>query len=665
MCGLTGCWTKKADVTLHASVQTMSATLNHRGPDAAAIWVDESHGIGLGHRRLKVIDLSENGAQPMHSACNRYVLVFNGEIYNHHRLRAELEECGLAPIWRGHSDTEVVLAAISSWGIEHAISKLIGMFAMAVWDCLEKKLHLARDRVGEKPLYYGWCNSAFLFGSELKALKKYPNFSNEINRQALTLYLRHMVIPAPLSIYRGIYKLQPGCLLTLGLDEASMRTDELVLQAPFSYKSLHLRQYWSLHEVAELGQTSLITDEKEALQLLETKLRESIKMQSIADVPTGAFLSGGIDSSLITALMQSEAKSPIRTFTIGFDEKRYDEAKYASAVAKHLGTEHIQLYVNAKDALDVIPRLPRLYDEPFADSSQIPTFLLCVKAREYLTVALSGDAGDELFGGYNRYFWVRKIWNKVSWLPTSTRRLFTKAILSLPTHYWDAIYSITSRILNSSERLAFTGQKLHNLAERMANIDNEDDLFYSLISEWKHPENIVMNATEPATILTERNKWPSLPDIEHRMMHLDTMTYLPNDIMVKVDRAAMGASLETRAPFLDHRVVSLAWRLPLGMKLRNNQGKWALRQLLYKYVPQELIERPKQGFSIPLGDWLRGPLQDWAEDLLSEERLRKEEYFYPAPIRTKWQEHLSGIRNWENSLWTILMFQLWLQEQRS
>jgi asparagine synthase (glutamine-hydrolysing) len=360
-------------------------------------------------------------------------------------------------------------------------------------------------------------------------------------------------------------------------------------------------------------------------------------------------------------LMQSESNSPINTFTIGFQEKKYNEAEHARKVANHLGTKHVELYVTAKDALDMIQQLPHLYDEPFADSSQIPTYLLCSQAKKHLTVALSGDAGDELFGGYNRYFWVRKVWSKVSWLPNGTRQLFAKAIFSLPVHYWDTVYSMISCLLPSSSHLSFVGQKLHNLAERLINIRNEDELFFSLVSEWSNPDKVVKGACEPVTLLTKTTDWPVLPDVEHRMMYLDAMTYLPNDILVKVDRAAMGTSLETRTPFLDHRVVELAWKLPLNMKLRNNQGKWALRQILYKYVPRELIERPKQGFGVPLGEWLRGPLKEWAEELISEERLRREGYFNPDPIRSKWLEHLSGVRNWEHSLWAVLMFQAWLE----
>jgi asparagine synthase (glutamine-hydrolysing) len=664
MCGIAGVFGHTNGFGLGQMAEDMVASLVHRGPDDDGVWADDEAKIGFGHRRLSVLDISQEGHQPMLSKDGRYVMVFNGEVYNHQMLKKRLEGEGRIS-WRGHSDAEVMLEAISKWGIEQALSMFTGMFAIALFDRQERKLYLIRDRMGEKPLYYGWCSGAFVFGSELKALRKYPGFIGEIDRDALALYLRHMAVPDPFTIYKRIYKLQPGCMVSLNLSSAINFPDGVTPYAPLFIDGLCLSRWWSLQDVVESGQGSLVADEAEALEQLESRLRDSVRLQSLADVPLGAFLSGGIDSSLITALMQSESNSPINTFTIGFQEKKYNEAEYASAVARHLGTKHVELYVTAKDALDVIQRLPHIYDEPFADSSQIPTYLLCSQAGKHLTVALSGDAGDELFGGYNRYFWVRKIWSKVSWLPNGTRRLFAQAIFSLPTRYWDAVYSLVSCLLPSSGHLSFVGQKLHNLAERLVNIRNEDELFFNLVSEWKNPDEVVIGASEPITLLGQRQEWPSLSKIEHRMMYLDTMTYLPNDILVKVDRAAMGNSLEVRTPFLDHRVVELAWQLPLSMKLRNNQGKWALRQILYKYVPRELIERPKQGFSIPMGDWLRGPLRQWAEELISEERLCREGYFNPDPIRSKWLEHSSGLRNWENSLWAVLMFQAWLDSSKS
>jgi asparagine synthase (glutamine-hydrolysing) len=654
MCGIAGYLSINAADTV---AKQMADALIHRGPDDSGVWCEPASGIALAHRRLAIIDLSPEGHQPMVSVDSRYMMVFNGEVYNHAELRAELKET----VWRGHSDTEVMLAAISEWGLNVALAKFVGMFAIALWDKQEQRLYLIRDRMGEKPLYYGWVDNAFVFGSELKALKQFPNFSNSIDRDALALYLRHCYIPAPYSIYQSIYKLQAGGMLSLTLDDVHAPPANYPAYAPFNSQSLKLQQWWSLHDVVASGQQNLITDEAQAVDLLESRLRESVCLQAQADVPLGAFLSGGVDSSLIVALMQSQATTPVNTFTIGFEDRRYNEADYALAVAKHLGTAHTELYITAHQALEVIEKLPQLYDEPFADSSQIPTYLVCSQARQHLTVALSGDGGDELFCGYNRYFWVKRIWNKISWLPFSTRKLLSNTLMVLPSRHCDYIYSIIEHLLPSKFHVVLVGDKIHKMAARLATVGDDDALFYSLISEWKQPDNIVIGANEPSTLLTRPNDWPLLANIEDRMMYLDAMSYLPDDILVKVDRAAMGVSLETRVPFLDHRVVELAWQMPLTMKYYNGLGKQPLRQILYKYVPKELIERPKQGFGMPVGDWLREPLRDWAEALLNEERLRKEGFFNPEPIRQKWLEHLSGQRNWEHSLWIILMFQLWLE----
>jgi len=654
MCGITGYLASNIDEKI---VKAMGNTLTHRGPDDSGTWCDQQAGIALSHQRLAIIDLSPEGHQPMLSADSRYVIVFNGEVYNHNELRAELPNI----TWRGHSDTEVILAAISTWGLDTALSKFVGMFAIALWDKKEQRLHLIRDRMGEKPLYYGWVNNAFVFGSELKALKQFPNFSNAINRNALALYVRYAYVPSPFSIYQDIYKLPAGCQLSLSLNNADKPPADYTASAPFKSQSLILQQWWSLKDVAVSGQQNLIEDKTQALNLLEEKLRDSVRLQSQADVPLGAFLSGGVDSSLITALMQTESSAAVNTFTIGFNDPRYNEAEYALAVAKHLGTNHCELYVDAKQCLDVIEKLPQLYDEPFADSSQIPTFLVCSQAKQHLTVALSGDAGDELFCGYNRYFWVRRVWEKISWLPEPTRFLFAKIIRILPSHYWDSLYHLFEKLLPTKFHLSLVGDKLHKMAELLLSAKDMQSIFYTLISEWKLPQEIVLNAYEPTILLTESQKHPSFSHFEDKMMYLDAMSYLADDILVKVDRAAMGASLETRTPFLDHRVVELAWQMPLAFKCNQGVGKWPLRQILYQYVPKELIERPKQGFSIPLATWLREDLRDWAEALLNEERLQKEGFFNPKPIRKKWQQHLNGQYNWTQSLWIILMFQSWLE----
>ncbi len=494
------------------------------------------------------------------------------------------------------------------------------------------------------------------FASELKALRAYPGFDNPVDRDALAAYLRFVYVPEPWSIYQDIYKLEPGCLLTV-TQPGARSAPATVPQAPMDGPGLRLWRWWSLHEVAERGQADPMRDEPEALAVLEGRLREAIRLQSIADVPLGVFLSGGVDSSTIVALMQAEAMSPVRTFTIGFEDAAHDEAVHARAVARHLGTDHTELYVTARDGLDLIPRMPRIYDEPFADSSQIPTLLVCQQARQYVTVALSGDGGDELFDGYNRYFWARRIWAKLAWLPPGLREALARWILSRPTEQWDVL---APRL---GLRVSLAGDQAHKLAEGLAGVRGLDDLYWSLVLEWKRPEAVALGAHEAPTLLSRRGDWPALREAEHRMMYLDAMTYLPGDILCKVDRAAMAVSLETRVPFLDHRVVELAWQMPLDMKIRYGSGKWPLRQILEKYVPRGLVERPKQGFAIPLAVWLRGPLRDWAEALLDEGRLAGEGHFDPAPIRRRWQEHLEGRRNWQQALWAVLMFQSWLEAQ--
>ena len=628
---------------LPSSVRGMVASIRYRGPDDFGVWCDERVGIGLGHARLSILDLSPEGHQPMVSASGRYVISYNGEVYNFAELRSELGVVGQK--FRGHSDTEVMLAAFEEWGIEKAVQRFVGMFAFALWDKQTRTLTLGRDRLGEKPLYYGWQGEAFLFGSELKALRAHPAFRAEVDRNALALLLRHNYIPAPYSIYQGISKLSPGCLLTVSLSQRNPR----------------IVPYWSGKQAIEAGLAHPFEgSESAAVSALEALLKDAVGQQMVADVPLGAFLSGGVDSSTVVALMQAQSSRPVKTFTIGFHEEGYDEAPHAKSVARHLGTEHTELYVMPKEAMDVIPRLPALYDEPFSDSSQIPTFLVSELARRHVTVSLSGDGGDELFGGYNRYFWATNIWRRVGWAPQPMRAALAGALMALPPSTWNGVFRGLSRFLPVGWRYANPGDKLHKLAEILA-VRTPEEIYLDLVSHWKQPTEVVRGTQEPPTVLTDPAQWANLPDFEQRMMYLDQMTYLPDDILTKVDRAAMGVSLETRVPFLDHRVVEFAWSLPLSMKIRHGQGKWLLRQVLYRHVPKELMERPKMGFGVPIDVWLRGPLKGWAEELLDEGRLQREGYFDPRPIRGKWAEHLTGRRNWSYYLWDVLMFQAWLE----
>lgn len=622
----------------------MAAVLRHRGPDAGGTWIDPAAGIGFGHRRLAVIDLTPNGSQPMASESGRFVIVFNGEIYNFEDLRPELVARGHR--FRGRADTEVLLAAIEEWGLEEALRRAVGMFALALWDRTEKVLRLARDRIGEKPLYFGWADGVFLFGSELKALRAYPAWRGEIDRAALTLYLRYNYVPAPYSIYRGIRKLLPGSILTVSANDGQLNSRTLTPTA-----------YWSMSAVTRAGEANpFCGDEQEAEERLEVLLKESIRGQMLADVPVGVFLSGGIDSSAIVALMQSQSERPVKTFTIGFQEETYDEATYARAIAHHLGTDHHELYVMPEDALKVIPRLPDIYDEPFADASQIPTFLVCELARKQVTVSLSGDGGDELFGGYNRYSWGRKIWRSIGWMP-KTMRKSAAALLSVASHkQGGAILDLVAGILPHAYRVPQPSDKLQKLAEILT-VNGPDEMYRRLISHWKNPAAIVIGGSESLRLGGQVR----LADLTHQMMFEDTVKYLPDDILVKVDRAAMAVSLETRIPILDHRIIAFAWSLPISMKIRRGKSKWLLRQVLHRYVPRQYVERPKTGFGVPIDGWLRGPLRDWAETLLDEGRLRKEGFFDPAPIRTKWLEHCAGHRNWQYYLWDILMFQAWFE----
>ncbi|SKA89414.1 asparagine synthase (glutamine-hydrolysing) [Thiothrix eikelboomii] len=645
MCGIVGFQSFASLPDTRIVVQAMADSLLNRGPDSSGIWIDEHVGIALAHRRLAILELSVAGHQPMHSTSERYVIAFNGEVYNHNKLRAELKKANLSHCWRGHSDTETLLAAIETWGIEATLQRCIGMFAIALWDKESQTLTLARDRVGEKPLYYGWQGDTFLFGSELKALKTHPAFQADINRDALCLYMRHNYIPAPYSIYQGIQKLLPGTWLQVSRTQRESET----------------KTYWSGVEVSRQGKATPFTGSPEdAVNTLENLLKNAIGQQMMADVPLGAFLSGGIDSSTVVALMQAQSSQPIKTFSIGFHEELYNEAAHAKEVAQHLGTDHTELYVTPDDCMQVIPRLPTLYDEPFADSSQIPTFLVSQLARQHVTVSLSGDAGDELFAGYNRYQLTANTWARLSRIPRPIRQWAAKTITSISPASWNRIANTLKSVIPSFGQWANMGDKLHKGARVMAS-HSAADLYIGMVSGWQYPTNVVIGGTEPPTFLTGY-----LPNLSHlntveRMMVLDLLTYLPDDILCKIDRAAMGVSLESRVPFLDHRLIEFAWQLPLEYKLRENQTKWVLRQVLYRHVPKELIDRPKMGFGIPVDSWLRGSLRDWAENLLSESRLRQDGYFNPALIRQKWKEHLSGQRNWQNDLWSVLMFNAWIE----
>ena len=647
MCGLAGLFGGGARIG--ESAQAMAAALSHRGPDDADAWSDAAARVALAHRRLSILDLSPHGRQPMRSADGRYVAVYNGEIYNYAELRSRLEAEGRAPAWRGHSDTEVMLAAFVAWGFERTLERLRGMFALAAWDAAERTLLLARDRLGEKPLYYGWAGSSLAIASELKALRACPDFEPRVNREALALYARYGYVPSPWSIYEGVRKLPPGCWMAIGQADVDARR----LPEP--------RRYWSLAEVVSRARKdSFRGSEPEAVEALEAVLRQAVSEQLVSDVPLGAFLSGGIDSTAIVALMQKVSGTPVRTFTIGFHEYRYNEAPHAAAVARHLGADHTELYVSDREAMDVIPQLPGIYDEPFADSSQIPTFLVSRLARRHVTVSLSGDGGDELFGGYNRYFWASGLWRRVGALPCAARALGAKAIALLPPGAWDALHGACQPILPASLRLSQPGDKIHKLG-RVAGARDEADLYERFMSLWHESPLKGATGAPPTSALC-----PQVPglSLQERMMYLDLLTYLPDDLLVKVDRAAMAVSLETRVPMLDPRVVELAWRLPLSMKIGEGKGKRVLRRLLERHVPASLFERPKMGFGIPLEAWLRGPLRDWAETLLDERRLAAEGYFDPRKVRATWGEHLSGRRNWQHPLWVVLMFGAWLEHEK-
>lgn len=643
MCGIAGCWHPDGlndDAT--SAVRRMTDAIAHRGPDGEGQWVDAAAGIGLGHRRLSILDLSPSGAQPMASPSGRYLLTFNGEFYNWRELRAEEERHGAQ--WRGHSDTEVFLSACDRLGVAEAVRRSAGMFACGIWDREARALTLVRDRLGEKPLYYGWASGMLLFGSELKALRAHPAWRGTIDRGALTLFLRHNYIPAPYSIYENAKKLPPGTMVTF-------RAGGVAWPEPVPY--------WSLREVAERGAADPFRGSPEEIdRQLEALLTRVIGDEMVADVPLGAYLSGGIDSSLIVALMQAQSARPVKTFTIGFHEGGYNEAEHAKAVAKHLGTEHTEFYAQPSDALAVVPSLPTMFDEPFADVSQIPTWLVANMARKHVTVSLSGDGGDEGFAGYNRYFVAPKVWRSLSPIPAGLRHAAARAAWAVKPTTWDRALGV----LPKGVTRGMTGDRVHKLAGLFALPDREA-VYLAINSHFRDPASVVVNGFEPPTTMTDASRHPRVDGYVPHMMALDTITYLPDDILVKVDRTAMAVSLESRAPLIHHDVLEFAWRIPQAQRIVGMRGKMPLRRILHRHVPQELVERPKTGFGVPIDSWLRGPLKTWAADLLTPTSLERHSLFRSEPVQALWREHQAGTRNWQYLLWDVLMAVAWFDAQ--
>lgn len=639
MCGLAGFLHSHYNIEYStAIIAGMIEGIKHRGPDNASIWLNQEDSIVFGHCRLAITDLSASGQQPMHSANERYVIIYNGEIYNFRELKKQLQAKHY--LFAGNSDTEVILSLTMEYGIEEALKRMSGMFAFALWDKKEKLLHLARDRIGEKPLYYGLINGSFVFGSELKAICLYPGFQRKIDPKNLALFLQYGYIPAPYSIYEAIYKLTPGTFLSI---------------SPATFPSLPSpKAYWSATQVLHDSLTSplRLTDE-EAIAQTDALLNELVKNCMISEVPIGAFLSGGIDSSLVAALMQANSGTAIKTFTIGFSEQGYNEASYAKTIANYLKTDHTEIYIDSSQSLEIIAKLPHIYDEPFADSSAIPTFLISHFSKQQVSVCLSGDGGDELFGGYNRYLLGKRLWRNIGWLPYPLRLGLQKCLFAMSPKAYQQLFKFT--------RLATTGHKLHQLAT-LLEAKTTEQFYHRLISQWPNANQLLrMAVSELPPTKVSLYQLDAL-DLIEQMMITDTLSYLPDNIMVKVDRAGMAVSLENRSPYLNHQLIEFLWKLPLNMKIRHRKSKWLLRQVLNKYIPAELFDRPKMGFSVPLAQWLRGPLREWAQSLLNKNRLEEQGFLRTEPILQKWQEHLSGKRNWQYQLWTVLMLQAWLEQ---
>jgi asparagine synthase (glutamine-hydrolysing) len=647
MCGIVGfAGPSASQQDARQVLAQMTALLAHRGPDDEGLWLDPPAGIALGHRRLSILDVTSAGHQPMSCRCGRHVVSYNGEIYNYRGLRADLEAHGA--LFRSQSDTEVLVEAICAWGLEAALGRIEGMFAIAAWDVGQRTLSLARDRSGIKPLFYGWSDGAWLFASELKALAAHPSFRASVNRDALILYFRLGYVPPPLSIYEGFYKLPPGTYLTLRPD-----TRQADLPAP--------KAFWSLKSVVQEGMSRpLIADDADAATQLERLLLDSVQRQRIADVPVGAFLSGGVDSSAVVSLLQSISPDPVRTFSIGFNDPRYDEAPFATAVARHLGTQHTNFYVTPEETLGVVPRLPTLYDEPFAEPSQIPTYLLARAARQDVKVVITGDGGDELFGGYGWYDQLRRFWALNRRLPRSARRPIAALIRGAVRN--PTLKSTASRIW---PRLGEAMTTKHHKLVAMFEADDARDLYVNLRSEWPAAEDLVLNGgASQSSALTDRSNAADFADVRVLAMYLDMLTFLPEHPLTKVDRATMAVGLEARVPLLDRDVVEFAWRLPMQQRAREGTTKFLLRQVLYRHVPRHLIERPKVGFAVPMGRWLRGPLRDWAAALLDPDRIRSEGYLNAGRVRQVWREHQSGERDWARQLWSVAVFQAWVEQQR-